>query len=94
MSDQRDGPVLIEIDEAGPSPSDVPPVMDDPAMPTGQAMQTMAALAARRPSVLVRWFWRLLVAVIVFFASVAAYDFVVGASEPSGLRALFCPSRS
>jgi putative membrane protein len=72
---ERDGPVLIELDDAGPSPADAPPVHETHA-PSGQAMQTAAALAARPRSVLGRWFWRLLGAVIVFFASVAAWDFV------------------
>ncbi|NND19807.1 MAG: TIGR01620 family protein [Silicimonas sp.] len=76
---ERDGPVLIELDAAdtGPSPADAPSI-SDAEMPTGQAMQTAAALAARRPSRLVRWFWQLLVAVVVFFASVAAWDFATG----------------
>ncbi|WP_413718559.1 YcjF family protein [Silicimonas sp. MF1-12-2] len=76
MSDTRNGPVLIELDDTGPSPADAPPVADAGQPPTGQAMQTMATLAARRPSRLAAWFWRLLGAVVVFFASVAAWDFV------------------
>ena len=77
----RKGPVLIEIDEAATaqSPAEAPPVVDtDAPIPTGQAMQTMAALAARRPSVLGRWFWRLLVALLTFFLSVAAWNVVTG----------------
>ena len=74
----RDGPVLIELGDTGPSPADAPPVAEPDAPPSGQAMQTMAALAARRPSRLAAWFWRLLGAVVVFFASVAAWDFVTG----------------
>ena len=77
----RDGPVLIELEETGPSPADAPPVGDPDGPPTGQAMQTMAALAARRPSMLARWFWRLLGAVVLFFASVAAWDFATGLVE-------------
>lgn len=70
------GPVLIELDEAAPSPSEAPPV-PDLSMPTpqGQAMQTAATLAARRPSRLARWFWALLAAVIGAAVSVAAWDF-------------------
>ena len=45
----RDGPVLIELEDTGPSPADVPAVTEGD-LPTGQAMATMAALAARRPS--------------------------------------------
>jgi putative membrane protein len=80
MSDRK-GPVLIEIDEdvAPQSPAEAPPVVDtDAPMPTGQAMQTMAALAARRPSALGRWFWRLLVALLTFILSVAAWNAVTG----------------
>lgn len=77
MTERRDGPILIEIDDTGPSPADVPPV-PDADLPSGQAMQAMAALTARRPSRLARWFWQLLAAIVVFFASVAAWDFVTG----------------
>ena len=75
---ERDGPVLIDIDDTGPSPADAPPVAEPEAAPTGQAMQTMAALAARPRSRLAAWFWRLLGAVVAFFVSVAAWDFVTG----------------
>lgn len=78
MNDRK-GPVLIEIDDdaAAQSPAEAPPVVDtDAPLPSGQAMQTMAALAARKPSVLGRWFWRLLVALLTFLVSVAAWSFV------------------
>ena len=73
---ERDGPVLIELEESGPSPADAPPISEPDAAPTGQAMQTMAALTARQPSRLVRWFWQLLGAVVLFFGSLAAWDAV------------------
>ena len=41
-------------------------------------MQGVAALAARRPSRLARWFWGLLSALIGAWVSVAAWDFVTG----------------
>jgi len=74
---EKSRPVLIELDEDAPqtSPADAPPVVDGPP-PTGQAMQTVAALAARQPSRLGRWFWRLLLALVTFALSVAAWDFV------------------
>ena len=74
------GPVLFDLEEerTGPSPSDAPPISDDPTLPQGQAMQTMAVLAARRPSALARWFWRLLVAILTFGLSIWAWDFVTG----------------
>ena len=78
---ERDSPVLIELDESGPSPADAPPISEPDGAPTGQAMQTVAALTTRGPSRLVRWFWQLLGAVIVFFASVAAWDTVTGLVE-------------
>lgn len=78
---KRDGPVLIELEDSGPSPADAPPVSEPEAAPTGQAMQTMAAMTARGPSRLVRWFWKLLLAVVLFFGSVAAWDAVTGLAE-------------
>lgn len=77
----RDGPVLIELDDEGPNPAEAPPIGDAPDAPTGQAMQAMATLAARPRSRLAAWFWRLLASVIVFFASVTAWDFVTGLVE-------------
>ena len=93
MSARKDGPVLIDLDDAqAAEPAAAPPVPDlAPAAPTGQAMQTMAALAARKPSKLVRWFWSALVALVGFIASVAAYDFVTGLLDRNpilGLTAL------
>ncbi|MFW2543860.1 YcjF family protein [Primorskyibacter sp. 2E107] len=88
MADPK-GPILIDLEEdsAAPSPSEAPPVPDlhpetDP--PKGQAMATAAALAARRPSKLARWFWRLLVTLIGTLISIAAWNFVTGliASTP------------
>ena len=79
----RDGPVLIDLDAQPQSPADAPPV-PDPApgdRPTGQAMRTVAALAARRRSRLARWFWRLLAAIVVFGVSLAAWSFVEGMIE-------------
>ena len=75
---ERDGPILIEIDDAGLSPADAVAIDEASDAPTGQAMQTMAALASRRPSALTRWFWRLLAGVIVFFASVSLWDWITG----------------
>ncbi|MDF0599856.1 TIGR01620 family protein [Psychromarinibacter sp. C21-152] len=78
MNDKR-GPVLIEMDEpSGVSPAEAPPVVDAPELPDAAAMQKVAALAARRPSPLARWFWRLLLALVGFVVSVAAWDFVMG----------------
>ncbi len=73
------GPVLIELDQATPeiTPATAPPV-PEVAAPQGQAMQTLAKIAARKPSRLRRWFWGLVVALAGFALSVAAWDFVNG----------------
>ncbi|WP_170366678.1 YcjF family protein [Ruegeria arenilitoris] len=70
------GPVLIELDEDAPAAdvSKAAPVPDI-APPQGQAMQAAARLAARKPSVLGRWFWGLAVAVVGAAVSVAAWNF-------------------
>ena len=78
MSEKR-GPVLIELDtEPTVSPSLAPPVMDTPEAPSGAAMQRVARLAARPPSRLARWFWGLLLSLLGFVVSIAAWDFVNG----------------
>ncbi|SHG76848.1 YcjF family protein [Marivita hallyeonensis] len=73
------GPVLFDLDDdaPAPTPAEAPPVPDtqEPA-PQGQAMTTVAALAARPTSRLARWFWTLLLALITTVASVAAWNFV------------------
>ena len=73
-------PVIIELDADStlPSPAEAPAVAEPDHAPTGRAMQDLAVLATRPRSVLVTWFWRLLAAVLLFLASVAAWDFVVG----------------
>lgn len=76
-----DRPVLIDLDndsDSAPSPADAPPVAEVDAAPSGQAMQTLATLAARPRSRLAAWFWRLALALILFLAGVAAYEFLVG----------------
>ena len=73
------GPVLFDLDDdaPAPTPAEAPPVpeMLEPA-PTGQAMTTAAALAARPVSRLARWFWSLLLLLITTVASVAAWNFL------------------
>jgi putative membrane protein len=79
------GPVLIDLEEQAPSketPATVPPVEEpDSALPEPRAMEIAARIAARKPSRLARWFWALLLSVIAFAASVAAWDFVTGLLE-------------
>jgi len=98
----RRGPVLFDIQEdhakETPSPAAVPPVPDLDAAPTAAAMQRVASLAAARPNRLARWFWGLLASLVLFFAGIAAWDFVTGliARAPvlgwiaTALVALFC----
>ncbi|WP_293449112.1 TIGR01620 family protein [Planktotalea sp.] len=76
------GPVLIDLEDApileeGPEAAQPVPDLDAPA-PTGQAMQTVATLAARRPSRLTKWFWGLLLSLMGFAISLAAWDFTMG----------------
>lgn len=87
---KANGPVLIEIESKTTTvtPSTAPAVPEsDVAAPQGKAMQTVAAIAARRPSRLVRLFWQALLALVSFAASVAAYDFVMGLFERSPILA-------
>ncbi len=76
---QGKGPVLIELDgeEAAETPASAPPVPDPaPDAPSGRAMQTMAVLAARRPSRLGRFLWSSVLGLLGFILSIAAWRFV------------------
>lgn len=74
----RNRPVLIDLeDEPAATPDTAPPVPDtDLPAPTGQAMQTMAALASRKRSRIGRLFWAALVALLGFVVSLAAWNYV------------------
>ncbi|TQS73428.1 TIGR01620 family protein [Rhodobacteraceae bacterium] len=98
-------PVMIELESTPESPAHAPPVQDRAAdLPEatqeqlhGRAMQIAARLAARPSSRLGKLFWRSLVALVGFLASVAAWQFITGlfAANPvlgwigGGLLALF-----
>lgn len=73
------GPILFDLDDSTPraTPSEAPPVPDPdlPPPPDGRAMQTIAALAARRPSRLARLFWGLLGSLLGLAISLAAWTF-------------------
>jgi putative membrane protein len=71
---------LIELDPDAKvaTPASAPVVPDLEGAPQGQAMQSLAAVAGRKPSRLARFFWQALLALVGFAASVAAYDFVMG----------------
>lgn len=81
MSQQRNnGPVLIELDDdtAAAQPETAPEV-PDPTGPQGPAaMQRLATAAARPRSRLGGWFWSLGGSLVVFWASLAAWDYVTG----------------
>ncbi|WP_195818542.1 YcjF family protein [Roseobacter sp. MH60115] len=74
------GPVLIELEDEKSdrlTVADAPPVPDDtPGMPSGQAMQVAAGIAARKPSRLVRWFWSLGIALVGAIVSIKAWGFL------------------
>jgi putative membrane protein len=96
---KSNGPILIELepDAKIETPANAPAVPDIEGPPQGRAMQSLAAVAGRKPSKLARFFWQALLALVSFAASVAAYDFVVGMIARSpilggiavGLLALF-----
>ena len=72
------GPVLIDLEAPAESPADATPVLDAPVAPEGAAMQQVAALAARRPSAIARWFWTFLLGLVGFVVSLAAWDYITG----------------
>lgn len=72
------GPVLIDLEEIPvSSPADAAPVIDAPVAPDGAAMQQVAALAARRPSRVAKWFWSFALGLVGFVVSLAAWDYVI-----------------
>lgn len=73
MSNSENDPLLIDLDEetSAPSPSEAPVISD---LPEGRAMQAATTLAARSRSILGAWFWRLLLALLAFFTSLAAWE--------------------
>ncbi len=94
------GPVLIDLEADAPvaSPSTAPAVPDLGEPQSEAAMQKVAAIAARKPSVLARWFWSLLVTLVGFIVSIAAWNYITGLLAQSPvlgiiamvLIALFC----
>ncbi len=76
------GPVLIDLeDDAEAVDVSTAPPVPDIAPPQGQAMQAAVRFAARKPSVLARWFWGLALAVVGAVVSVAAWDFAISLLE-------------
>ncbi|SHG57066.1 YcjF family protein [Cognatishimia maritima] len=73
----KNKPVLIELDTPAPSVQDAPELPDDPLpQATGQTMQQVLTLGARRSSTLSRWFWGLLLSVVTAIVSVSAWNFL------------------
>ena len=75
------GPILIDLDAPSEvTPATAPAIRDDDAA-TGAAMQTVAAIAARRRNPLARWFWSLLLGLIGFAVSLATWNWLGGLIE-------------
>lgn len=73
------GPVLIDLEGTEAAQPDIAPaVIDIVDGPQGAAMQQVAAIAARRPSQIARWFWSIAIALVGFVVSLAAWDYVTG----------------
>ncbi|PUB17300.1 YcjF family protein [Yoonia sediminilitoris] len=71
------GPIFIDLEHEEPAkPEAAPAVPDLVPMEQGAAMQQVAALAARRPSKIARWFWSITLSLLVFIVSLAAWDYV------------------
>lgn len=78
-------PLIIELNDDAPSPSDVPPVIDvaddryaDATQAQGRAMQIAARIAARPSSGVGRFFWSVAAILFGFVISVASWRFVEG----------------
>ncbi len=76
----NNGPVLFDLEGESPAEPEIAPAVPDinDTPPNGAAMQQVAALAVRRPSGLARWFWSALIAMLGFFISLAAWDYISG----------------
>lgn len=73
------GPILIDLEnQEAAKPETAPAVPELMEQPNGAAMQQVAALAARRPSKIGRWFWSASLALLGFVVSLAAWDYVNG----------------
>ena len=93
------GPVLIDLEDetSSASPATAPPIPEDDA-PNGAAMTRVVALAARRPSVMFRWFWGSLLGLFGFVVSLATWDYIAQLLDRSpilglialGLLTIFC----
>lgn len=100
---RSDGPVVIDLDEGaaapGVDPASAPPPPDAvPEGPSGEAMQHLARMAARKPSRLGRFFWLSLTGLLGFALSLAAWTWITELLSrapilgyiATGLLAAFC----
>lgn len=77
------GPILFDDisetqeEKAPASPATAPPVPDLEPRDQAAAMERVAAIAAAPPNRLARWFWGLLLSLVMFFAGIAAWDFAL-----------------
>jgi putative membrane protein len=70
--------ILIELEDGeAPKVAEAPQVPDLIDTPRGEVMQSVVKLAARRPSRLAKWFWGLLLSLLVTAVSLTAYNAVV-----------------
>lgn len=80
------GPVLIDLEEAEAAKPETAPVVPEVVDQNhGAAMQQVAALTTRRPSRLARWFWTVLLSLLGFIISLAAWDYVTGLMARSAI---------
>ena len=81
-SSEDQSPVLIELDagDSLQSPAEAPNIASDGRVeePEGHAMRAVTGFAARPPSFLGVWFWRLLIATLAFFVSLAIWEALLG----------------
>lgn len=79
---ERKRPLVIELNVQPANPAEAPPVPEpDLPMPSGGAMKTVAAMTARKPSLLARLFWGALSLLFGVMVSVAFWDFATGMME-------------
>ena len=82
------GPVLIDLDDRETvQPEAAPAVPDLDATGGPAAMQTVAAIAARRRSGWGGWVWTVTLSLLTFVAGLAAWDYVTGLLARSPLLA-------
>lgn len=72
------GPVLIDLSDTDIANPAIAPAVHDNASGSQSTMQHVAAIAARKPSRLARWFWAVSITFTGFVFSLAAWDYING----------------